>query len=212
MPIARIVTPITVPQTLTRPGLMVVEPRNAPTSAGSRYSRPTLAWPMRSFEARMHAGERGDHPRSDKGDDRVSPNRHAVEFGRLWIRAYRVEIAADRKILEHKPETDRQREHVVAGDRQAEKQGAVQCVEGVRQHADDLTAAGMPESRSRRGRSGAERRDERVDLRDLDQYAIERPTPAPSANTLSTATGQGKPYRVCRLIARIATARCRSRR
>ena len=28
--------PTSVPQTLTRPGLIVVEPRKAPTSAGSR--------------------------------------------------------------------------------------------------------------------------------------------------------------------------------
>ncbi len=36
MPTARIATPNTVPQTFTRPGLMVVDPRKAPTSAGNR--------------------------------------------------------------------------------------------------------------------------------------------------------------------------------
>ena len=36
MPTARMRTPTIVPQTLTRPGLIVVEPRKAPTSAGSR--------------------------------------------------------------------------------------------------------------------------------------------------------------------------------
>ena len=36
MPTARMRTPNIVPQTLTRPGLIVVEPRKAPTSAGSR--------------------------------------------------------------------------------------------------------------------------------------------------------------------------------
>ena len=51
MPTARIETPNTVPQTLTLPGLIVVEPRNAPTSAGNRKSSPTLAWPMRSLAA-----------------------------------------------------------------------------------------------------------------------------------------------------------------
>ncbi len=51
MPTARMMMPMIVPQTLTRPGLMVVEPRNAPTSAGNRNSRPTLAWPMRSLAA-----------------------------------------------------------------------------------------------------------------------------------------------------------------
>lgn len=39
-----------VPQTFTRPGLMVVEPVKAPTSAGSRNLRPTEAWPMHSFK------------------------------------------------------------------------------------------------------------------------------------------------------------------
>ena len=51
MPTARMATPTIVPQTLTRPGLIVVEPRKAPTSAGSRNSSPTLAWPMRSRAA-----------------------------------------------------------------------------------------------------------------------------------------------------------------
>jgi hypothetical protein len=51
MPTARIITPTMVPQTLTRPGLIVVDPRKAPTSAGSRNSRPTEAWPIRSFDA-----------------------------------------------------------------------------------------------------------------------------------------------------------------
>mgnify|MGYP000113661442 CR=1 FL=1 len=51
IPTARIITPTMVPQTLTRPGLIVVDPRNAPTSAGSRNSSPTEACPIRSFEA-----------------------------------------------------------------------------------------------------------------------------------------------------------------
>ncbi len=51
MPTASTTTPTMVPQTLTRPGLIVVDPRKAPTRAGSRYSRPTLAWPMRSLDA-----------------------------------------------------------------------------------------------------------------------------------------------------------------
>ena len=58
MPTARMMTPIMVPQTLTRPGLMVVEPRKAPTSAGRRYSSPTLAWPILSFEARRDSSGR----------------------------------------------------------------------------------------------------------------------------------------------------------
>ena len=51
MPTARMTTPTTVPQTLTRPGRIVVEPRKAPTSAGSRNSSPTLACPILSLEA-----------------------------------------------------------------------------------------------------------------------------------------------------------------
>ena len=66
MPTARIATPITVPQTLTRPGLIVVEPRNAPTSAGSRNSRPTLAWPMRSLAASTTPASAARKPEATK--------------------------------------------------------------------------------------------------------------------------------------------------
>ena len=51
MPTARIATPMMVPQTFTRPGLMVVDPGNAPASAGNRNSSPTEACPKRSLEA-----------------------------------------------------------------------------------------------------------------------------------------------------------------
>ena len=66
MPTARIATPTIVPQTLTRPGLIVVEPRKAPTSAGSRYSRPTLAWPILSFEASSTPAMRRSSPDATK--------------------------------------------------------------------------------------------------------------------------------------------------
>ena len=42
MPTASMRMPNTLPQTLTRPGLIVVEPRKAPTSAGNRKSRPRI--------------------------------------------------------------------------------------------------------------------------------------------------------------------------
>ena len=66
MPMARIATPTIVPQTLTRPGLIVVEPRKAPTSAGSRYSSPTLACPMRSLAARMTPAKAEMRPEATK--------------------------------------------------------------------------------------------------------------------------------------------------
>ena len=173
MPIARIVTPTTVPQTLTRPGLIVVEPRKAPTSAGSRYSRPTLAWPMRSLRGEQDAGESGQKARGDEGEDRVAADRNAVELGGLRIGADGVEVAADRQIFEHEPERDRQREHVVAGDRQAEQVGAVQRIEGVRSDADDLATFAVPHRDRIKDRAGAERRDEGVDLGDLDQKSVD---------------------------------------
>ena len=71
MPTARMMTPTIVPQTLTRPGLIVVEPRKAPTSAGSRYSRPTLAWPMRRLRGQQDAGEGGQQPGGHEGADDV---------------------------------------------------------------------------------------------------------------------------------------------
>jgi hypothetical protein len=43
IPIASASTATTKSQTLTRPGLIVVESRKTPTSVGSRYSSPTPA-------------------------------------------------------------------------------------------------------------------------------------------------------------------------
>ena len=155
MPIARMTTPTTVPQTLTRPGLIVVEPRKAPTSAGRRYSRPTLAWPIRSLAARRTPAKAVEKPRSDEGEDRVAADRNAVQGGGFRIGADRVEVAADRQVFEDEPERDRERQDVEAGDRQTEQVGPVQRVERVGRDADDLPAFAVPHRDRIEDRAGA---------------------------------------------------------
>jgi hypothetical protein len=54
------------------------------------------------------------------------------------------------------------------------RHGAVQRQEALRQHADHLPAAGVPERDGIEHRAGAERGDEAVDARDLDQQAVEQ--------------------------------------
>ena len=66
MPMARMATPTSVPQTFTRPGRMVVEPRNAPTRAGSKNSSPTLAWPICSRLASNTPAKPDSRPEATK--------------------------------------------------------------------------------------------------------------------------------------------------
>ena len=76
--------------------------------------------------------------------------------------------------------------------------------EARRQRADDLAALGVPERERIEDRAGAERGDERVDLRDLDQHAVDEADAAPAAQiTIRTASGHGTPYLTCRPIARM---------
>ena len=91
----------------------------------------------------------------------------------LRVGADGVEVAADRQVFEDDPQHERDGQHVEAGDRQAEDHGAVERVEAVRQHADDLPAAGVPQRDRVEHGAGAERGDEAVDLRDLDQQAVQ---------------------------------------
>jgi len=60
-----------VPQTLTRPGLIVVEPRNAPTSAEAD-SRARHSPDDPELGGQHAAGESRDHPGGDKHADDVA--------------------------------------------------------------------------------------------------------------------------------------------
>ena len=63
-----------------------------------------------------------------------------------------------------------------------------------RQHADDLPAVGVPERDRIDDGAGAERGDEAVDPRDLDEEAVEQPEQAAGdAARSATAIGQGRP-------------------
>ena len=72
MPIARMMTPTSVPQTLTRPGLIVVEPRN---SADQRRQQKLEA-DARLADAQLRgeddAGRGRQRPRRHEGRDRVA--------------------------------------------------------------------------------------------------------------------------------------------
>ena len=76
--------------------------------------------------------------------------------------------------------------------------------EAVRQRADHLPAAGVPERDRVEHRAGAERGDEAVDLRDLDQHAVEEADdgaePGPPARPRPARAGRTW---ICRLIARM---------
>jgi len=102
MPTARIATPTMVPQTLTRPGLIVVEPRKARPgpAAGIRGRR----WPARSKARRQQQpGEGAEHAGGHEGADDEAPARDAVQLGGPGIGADRIEAAADRKKLAGNP-------------------------------------------------------------------------------------------------------------
>ena len=72
------------------------------------------------------------------------------------------------------------------------------------ERADDLPPVGEPERERIEDRAGAERGDEGVDLRDLDEEAVEQARRAPRrASTSRIASGQGTPYMTCRPIARM---------
>src|SRR5271165_3165677 len=111
MPTARMATPIKVPHTLTRPGLIVVEPRKEHASDGSQESR------------------------RDKRGDGVALDRNAVQRRGPGVGANSIEIAADRQMFEHEPQDEREPENVKSGDGQAKNHSAVQRQKSVRQTA-----------------------------------------------------------------------------
>ena len=140
---------------------------------------------MRSLRGEQDAGEGGEQAGGDEGDDRVAANRHAVERRRLRIGADRVEIAADRQIFEDEPKRDRQREHVEAGDRQAEQIGAVQRERTLRATPTIWRPLRVPHRDRVEHRAGAERRDEASICATSTSTPLIRPTPAPSTSTTS---------------------------
>ena len=69
----------------------------------------------------------------------------------------------------------RERPNVKAADRQTEYHGAAQREKSVGQVAQDLPSAGMPKRDGVERGSGAERRNEGIDLGDLDQNPVDQP-------------------------------------
>ena len=110
MPTARIKTPNIVPQTLTRPGLIVVEPRNAPTSAGKQIVEPDIRLTDPELGGQHAAGEAGDQPGGDEHADDVGADRDAVQCGRFLVGADRVDVPTERQPLADDPESDGQDE------------------------------------------------------------------------------------------------------
>ena len=62
-----------------------------------------------------------------------------------------------------------------------------------RQHPDDLASVGVPQRKRVEDGAGAERGDEGVDLRHLDEQAVDQPISAAHATTMRIASGHGTP-------------------
>jgi hypothetical protein len=75
--------------------------------------------------------------------------------------------------------------------------------EAIGQHAHHLASAGVPERDRIEHGAGAERGDEGVDLRDLDQKAVEHAEQAPSNKHDEHSDRPRQAELVCRLIARM---------
>ena len=153
MPIARIATPAIVPHTLTRPGLIVVEPRKAPTSARQQIFETDARLPDAQTRGQQNAGEAGQRAGANKRRDGVAAYGNAIERGRLGVGADGVEIPPDRQIFQGQPEDDREREHVIAGDWQVEHEQAGEGVKAVPGRCRSPDDPGCATSRWRRAPS-----------------------------------------------------------
>ena len=114
------------------------------------------------------ASEARDQRRGDEDADNVVAHRNTVQRRRLFVGADRVDMAAERQPLADNPESCSERENVKSRDRNAEDCGRVDRDEARRKRADELTSVGEPQRQRVKDGAGSERRDEGVDLRDLD--------------------------------------------
>ena len=93
--------------TLTRPGLICVEPRNTAEKAGNRYDGPISGDAVPSAGGQDNAGKARDERGSHQGaeHDAVDPNTR--EPGGLGIAAGRVQVPADRQVFDDDVDDDR---------------------------------------------------------------------------------------------------------
>ena len=104
----------------------------------------------------------------------VGAHRDAVERRGFLVRADRVQVTAERHPLGDDPQRQREHQRIDRRHRNAEDGKTVDIDEALRQLSDDLTPAGVPERERVEDRAGAERGDERVDLRDLDEQSVDQ--------------------------------------
>ena len=125
---------------------------------------------------RKHAArEANEQSRCDEHADHMDPNRNAVERGRLLVGADRVDMSAERHSLRDDPEHDRQQQCIHSRHRNAEDGQAVDIHEALRQHTDYLTPIGVPERKRIQDGAGPQRRDEGINLGDLDEDSVDQP-------------------------------------
>src|SRR6185312_2034561 len=125
------------------------------------------------LRAEHAAGEAGNDARGDENADNISAHRNAVERGGFFISADGVNEAAERQPLADDPQNDCEPQHIEGRYGEVEHRRRVDGDEAARQVADNLAPAGVPKRERVQNRASPQRRDKGVDLRHLDQHAVE---------------------------------------
>ena len=82
-------------------------------------------------------------------------------------------MAAERHPLRDQPHHHGEQQRIHRRNRNAEDRQPVDVHEALRQYADHLTSFRVPQRQCVQDRPRAERRDERIDLRDLHEHAVD---------------------------------------
>src|SRR6185437_3588180 len=160
------------------PDIHPARPDGGGAEEGANQSRqqivePDIGLADAQLRGEHHACEGDKHAGGDENADDIGADGNAVESGGSLIGADGVEMAAERQPLGDDPQRHGYENDIDGRHRDVDEAEPVDVEKTLRQHAHHLAAVRVPERQRVKDGTGAQRRDEAVDLRHLDEEAVD---------------------------------------